>query len=484
MGGGDGDAPPGSTGRSGARDNVAASFQQHRGDTERGKGVAHAIEDPTLGDTTEVQPCAGKAESNGASAAVQLDASKADGGSRGRHNLRRWLDSGPTLVAPQRRDCTDRGIEGAVACRSNRHCASEHLKEFVTDGNRSSQRMHLKATHLARWPPITENVLEHRNAIEGEPGCHPSLGGIRVKDKANLKPHVQLTEFVGGDLCGDRGRRQEREAEECPPRHIASMRHHLRNLAILGILGATPGWAPAQTGVVEDSVAGMGIKWRMVPVDAGRVEVAGGDGTVTVDVAAFLIGQTEVTWDMYDVFLLRLDLPREERPLVAASARPSRPYGAPDAGFGHRGYPVISVTHDAATRFAQWLSARTGRQYLVASDAQWTLAARAAFPDSIRPTTVAWTAANADGSTHPVATLAPDALGTYDLLGNAGEWVTGHDGSPWLRGGTFADSPDSVSPGWRARQQPAWNQTDPQVPKSRWWLSDGPFAGFRLVRIP
>ena len=28
---------------------------------------------------------------------------------------------------------------------------------------------------------------------------------------------------------------------------------------------------------------------------------------------------------------------------------------------------------------------------------------------------------------------------------------------------------------------PEWNDTDPQIPKSIWWLSDAAFAGFRVV---
>ena len=38
----------------------------------------------------------------------------------------------------------------------------------------------------------------------------------------------------------------------------------------------------------------------------------------------------------------------------------------------------------------------------------------------------------------------------------------------------------------RLVQDEAWNERDPQLPKSRWWLSDGPFVGFRLVtaRMP
>ena len=32
--------------------------------------------------------------------------------------------------------------------------------------------------------------------------------------------------------------------------------------------------------------------------------------------------------------------------------------------------------------------------------------------------------------------------------------------------------------------EPEWQDKDPQIPKSRWWLSDAPFAGFRIVCEP
>ena len=257
-------------------------------------------------------------------------------------------------------------------------------------------------------------------------------------------------------------------------------------LPLLLSLAAWPGGVAAQQlAPVTDTLPGTRLRWEMVPVSGGTVVVPSGRGVDTVAVASFWIGRTEVPWELYDVFYLRLDLPREERATVDARARPSRPYGAPDRGFGHRGYPVISIAHDAAVRFAAWLSERTGHRYAVPTDAQWQRAADLAIavptPGSAGH---AWSRANADGTTHPVAALAPDALGLHDLLGNAGEWVTGQDGTPWLRGGTFLPPVVALVPARRAREQPAWNQTDPQVPKSRWWLSDGPFAGLRLVRLP
>lgn len=233
---------------------------------------------------------------------------------------------------------------------------------------------------------------------------------------------------------------------------------------------------PAQA-AATDSVPGTLVRWTMVAVPAGTVTLP--DGT-THTVAAFEIGQTEVPWELFDIFLHRLDVPREQRAGVDAASRPSRPYGAPDRGYGHRGWPVISITHGAAQRFANWLSEKTGRRYAVPTEAQWARAAALGAPTAAH----AWHRDNADAATHKVATLPADALGLFDLLGNAGEWVTTAEGGGLLAGGTFQDPPDSVSIARRARQAPSWNSTDPQIPKSRWWLSDGPFAGLRLVRLP
>ena len=34
----------------------------------------------------------------------------------------------------------------------------------------------------------------------------------------------------------------------------------------------------------------------------------------------------------------------------------------------------------------------------------------------------------------------------------------------------------------RLASHPDWNIRDPQIPKSKWWLTDGMFMGFRVVR--
>ncbi|MGH7531354.1 MAG: formylglycine-generating enzyme family protein [Gemmatimonadales bacterium] len=234
-----------------------------------------------------------------------------------------------------------------------------------------------------------------------------------------------------------------------------------------------------QNPVESDSIPGTLVRFDMIPVPAST---AGG--------RAFWIGKTEVTWDEYDVWAFRLDLPAADRTAgVDATGRPSRPYGAPDRGFGHRGYPAIGMTYAAAQAYCAWLSAKTGKRYRLPTDEEWTRAALLGLgSDSIlspqRRDSLAWHAGNAGATTRRTGTKTADALGLHDVLGNVAEWVTGADGTPLVRGGSWADPPDRVNPTTRERQTPAWNETDPQFPKSRWWLADAPFVGFRIVREP
>jgi hypothetical protein len=67
------------------------------------------------------------------------------------------------------------------------------------------------------------------------------------------------------------------------------------------------------------------------------------------------------------------------------------------------------------------------------------------------------------------------------MLGNAAEWTTvGADSG--VIGGEFATRSGQLSCDTWAPQVRAWNESDPQLPKSRWWLTDAFFIGLRLVR--
>jgi formylglycine-generating enzyme required for sulfatase activity len=248
------------------------------------------------------------------------------------------------------------------------------------------------------------------------------------------------------------------------------------SILLLAILLSAPAPQAPPGGGFRETVQGTVLAFEMVPVPGGPVSV----GQSTAHVSPFFIGRTEITWDLYDAY--RMDDGSQGGGADAVS-RPSQPYGAPDQNWGHDGYPVISVTRQAAEEFCKWLSARTGKVYRLPTEAEWLRAASLAG-EGVAPAghdAIAWHSGNANGTTHPVGTKQPDRLGLFDLFGNAAEWVVPADSALVTRGGSFRDPMEAVGPSARHPYDPSWQDRDPQLPKSRWWLSDGPFVGFRVV---
>ncbi|MBS1724155.1 MAG: SUMF1/EgtB/PvdO family nonheme iron enzyme [Armatimonadetes bacterium] len=214
---------------------------------------------------------------------------------------------------------------------------------------------------------------------------------------------------------------------------------------------------------------------------AGSITVAG----QKVEIKPFWIGETEVLWDLYDVFAYRLDLPPDQRGAEKEGvSRPSKPYGAADRGFGHQGYPALGMTSQSAEVFCKWLAAKTGKKYRLPTEAEWEYAARAGAQREPAADEVSWNVSNSGEKTHPAKSKKANAWGLYDVLGNAGEWAMGLDGKPVLCGGTYEDDPDRMLFSTRDHYDLSWQERDAQFPKSKWWLSDGPFVGCRLVCDP
>lgn len=193
--------------------------------------------------------------------------------------------------------------------------------------------------------------------------------------------------------------------------------------------------------------------------------------------------KTEVTWDMYDVFLLRLDLPDVEREKeIDLKIRPSKPYWLPDEGFGHAGHPALAINYNGGIKFALWLSGKTGLKFRLPSEDEWEYACKAGSDKAGGALDgVAWHDDNSDGMTAKVATKKPNIFGLYDMRGNVSEWVMGRDGKMVIKGGSFWDYPEDVHCEFREIYTADWNTSDPQFPKSEWWMADAPFAGFRLI---
>ncbi|HSM06776.1 MAG TPA: formylglycine-generating enzyme family protein [Longimicrobiales bacterium] len=201
---------------------------------------------------------------------------------------------------------------------------------------------------------------------------------------------------------------------------------------------------------------------------------------------------------------------------VDAVSRPSPPYEDPGHGMAKEDHPATGMTRMNALYYARWLSEKTGRLFRLPTEAEWEYACRAGGDgpwgrgtegtgDPAAPDGTAWYAETSGGSHHPVGGLAPNAWGLHDMHGNVAEWVMdgyredayGRDeaalpvadpreGDAWrgrgvVRGGAFDDPAERLRCAERFPETPAWKRRDPQIPKSRWWNTDSPHVGFRLV---
>lgn len=236
---------------------------------------------------------------------------------------------------------------------------------------------------------------------------------------------------------------------------------------------AQPAVAPSVPPIVNEStqlrtvrVPGTTVSFDLVRTPASE------DGTIP----AMWVLRTEVPWELYDIFTYRLDQPEGES--ADAIARPSKPYVPPDRGFGHQGYPAMGMTRQGAEAFCEWLSDATGIAFRLPTAAEWTHLA-GPVPDD--QDAAAWTIENADHTTHPIARKHPNIHGLHDTLGNVAEWVMTDTRRPVAMGGSYREPAADCHAEARMEQDRSWNASDPQIPKSRWWLADCSWVGFRFV---
>ena len=213
-------------------------------------------------------------------------------------------------------------------------------------------------------------------------------------------------------------------------------------------------------------VAGTALSIDMVPVPES-------DPTLWVS-------RDEVSWDLYDALVYRLDTPEPSSEEKDGVTRPTKPYLMADRGWGHAGYPALSVSRRGAEAFCLWLTDKTGKQWRLPTVQEWTSLCEASGITSDTIDDHAWHAGNAQKKTHAIGSRKIDANGLNDLHGNVAEWCRAGDDNWVLMGGCYKDAAGSPC-SMQKIPVPEWNDTDPQIPKSIWWLSDAPFAGFRVV---
>ena len=309
------------------------------------------------------------------------------------------------------------------------------------------------------------------------------------------------------------------------------MRATLTLLAGVAVLASTidARQAPAGLAKYTETIPNTKITFEMVPIpagtftmgspaaEAGRGADEGPQHKVTI--APFYMGAKEVTWDEYDEFAFSNDIRRKRRlgltgPKDAGDAvsRPTPPYADESWGWGKEVQPVIGITQYSATKYCEWLSARTGKKYRLPTEAEWEYAARAGSTtasgfgdDAGQLADYAWFKTNSEEQPHVGGAKKPNAWGLFDMHGNAAEWTRdlyaadfyakspaenpvndpGKELYPHVvRGGSWDDEPAKLRSAARRSSVEAWSRRDPQNPKSLWWHTDATFVGFRVVAEP
>src|SRR6056300_1576488 len=170
--------------------------------------------------------------------------------------------------------------------------------------------------------------------------------------------------------------------------------------------------------------------------EAGHFGDEGPSHEVTVE--DFWMGQYEITWDLYNLFVSReIDAfqskknPTSEVQIdVDAVSGATTPYVEMSFGMGTEGYPAISMTQLAAKKFCQWLSAMTGNFYRLPTEAEWEYACRAESEspyyfgnDSNDLDKYGWYKNNSNNKYQKVGLKLPNKWGLYDMHGNVSEWT-------------------------------------------------------------
>lgn len=277
------------------------------------------------------------------------------------------------------------------------------------------------------------------------------------------------------------------------------------------------------------------FKFDMVPIPGGRFKMGSPSGEadrnddegpqVEVTVEPFWMAKYELTWNLYDQFVLAYNeyfkagakSIKTTEPDVDAVSFPT-PLYEPSFTYdlGHEpNEPAVTMTHFAARQFTKWLSLKTGNVYRLATEAEWEYACRAGTTtayyfgdDTSKLVDHAWFYDNSDEKYQAVGQKKPNPWGLYDMYGNVSEWVLDgyveeHYGSlapkslvkaadavVWsddfyphvVRGGSWDDDPEDLRSAGRTPSDREWSQQDPQIPNSIWWHTDSRHVGLRIVQ--
>ncbi len=295
------------------------------------------------------------------------------------------------------------------------------------------------------------------------------------------------------------------------------------------------------------SIPGTSVTFEMIPIPGGEFLLGSPESEpghqanegpqVRVKTRPFWMQRNEVRWAEYMEYMALYNVFKKfetgkirvvnDGNMLDAITAPTELY-VPDFTFEFgqdSELPAVSMTLYAARQYTKWLSSVTGQQYRVPTESEWEYAARGgtttAYSYGNDPTALAehawFVETSHDKGPRKVGQGKPNPFGLCDMHGNVGEWcqdelfATGYaslaskiaaaNGQPLsvfevlgkpavhdsrvVRGGSWLSSAAECRSAARlGSDYTKWKETDPNLPKSPWWMTDDPCRaiGFRLLR--
>jgi formylglycine-generating enzyme required for sulfatase activity len=266
--------------------------------------------------------------------------------------------------------------------------------------------------------------------------------------------------------------------------------------------------------------------------EANRAEDEGPQKEIAIE--PFWMAKLETTWDVYRPYMENgksrnkdgtlnrdSDMTTSEAPeakdgetLIDTVTQPTPPYIPMHFSMGDgytKNFPAVGITHHAANKFCEWLSAQTGHFYRLPTEAEWEYACRAGTTtaysfgdDPAQLGEYAWFMDNSEFQYQKVGAKKPNPWGLHDMHGNAAELTLDQylpdayakikDGAtnPWIpapvryptvhRGGHWDADALALRSAARGKTAPELKVMDPQNPKSIWYFTNASWLGFRVVR--
>ena len=161
-----------------------------------------------------------------------------------------------------------------------------------------------------------------------------------------------------------------------------------------------------------------------------------------VTLAPYYIGKTEVTQELWEAVM-----------------------GSNPSFFsGNKNRPVENVSWDDCQVFINKLNRLTGKRFRLPTEAEWEYAARGGkkskgykYSGSNTIDDVAWYDTNSAGTTHPVASKAPNELGLYDMSGSVWEWCSDWYSSSYYSSSSQNNPTGPASGSYRVFRGGSWN---------------------------